>query len=253
MYVSDLMAALRLLLEVLGLLLLGLLFGQCAYGVCCQLFSSEGAFASGVALSANARELIALGASNLSLFLLPLLALPAARRYVLAAVRRARWQGEPWGRIALLSLALVLITYPLVYLSEWAVGLLPATWGIGVEDAVAEELEHLLLVGRWYELPLLLTSLAIVPALAEELCFRAYLQRRLIRLAPRAYWIAIFVVSVVFSLMHGSVVGFLPRLFLSLGMGYAYYLRGNVAVPIFIHALNNLVTLAVSLQFATAV
>lgn len=244
----DVIRGARLLAEVLGMVFLGLLFVDGAYAVL-SLFASIGGGALGGLLSPNAWELLRLAAGNVALFSLPLFAYGATRRCILGALRRCQLRREPWARVLLLSLGLILGAYVLSYLSECVLDFFPASWGISAEDAVAKELEHLLVVAHWYDPFVMIFALALVPAISEELYFRAYLQRRLIRLSPRRYWISIVVVSVLFSLIHASLVGFLSRLFLSLGMGYAYYRRGNIALPVFIHFLNNLITLAFYIKF----
>lgn len=242
------MRDLRLLGDLLVFLLLSLLFGS-AVSAGFSFLDECGWAALGGRLSSNAWELLRLAAINFALFAQPLFVYGAIRGYALGALGRVRLRREQWSAVVFYSFCLLGGAYALYELSVCLIGLLPVSWGIGIEDAVAQDLESLMRVQHWSDLPVMAFSLALVPAVSEELFFRAYLQRRLIRLAPHTYWLCIVVVSVLFSFLHASLVGFLSRFLLSLGLGYAYYRRGNIAVPIFIHALNNLVTLACYVEF----
>lgn len=240
---------LSLLLDCIFLLLLALLWNWGVWGLLSSATARDALSGAGWWLSQNASELLCLGLSSLTFFLLPLLSYPRARHFVCGALRCVRFGGELWGRVLVYALLLMGGSAGLSVLAEWAVGLLPASWGISTEDAVAQQLQHLLTVGRWYEPLLMVLSLALVPAVVEELCFRAYLQRAVVRLVPHRPWVGIALVSALFALIHASLVGFAPRFALALGMGYAYYRRGNIAVPITIHLFNNFVTLMLYIEF----
>jgi membrane protease YdiL (CAAX protease family) len=49
----------------------------------------------------------------------------------------------------------------------------------------------------------------------------------------------IFITSVIFSAIHFSYYGFLPRLFLGLMLGYIFYFSRNIWLNIIAHFLNN--------------
>lgn len=86
--------------------------------------------------------------------------------------------------------------------------------------------------------------LAIVPAIFEELLFRGCLQRILITITKNAA-LGIIIASVVFSAIHISYYGFLPRLFLGVMLGYIFFLSKNIWLSIWAHFLNNAYTLTV--------
>lgn len=86
--------------------------------------------------------------------------------------------------------------------------------------------------------------LAIVPAIFEELLFRGCLQKILIKISRNAT-IGIIITSIVFSAIHISYYGFLPRVFLGIMLGYIFYLSKNIWMSIWAHFLNNAYTLTV--------
>jgi membrane protease YdiL (CAAX protease family) len=83
-----------------------------------------------------------------------------------------------------------------------------------------------------------LLVMALLPAICEEMLFRGGLQNFLTR-ATKNPWLAIIIVSLLFSLVHFSFYGFLPRMFLGLVLGLIYYLTGNIWLSIIAHFLNN--------------
>jgi hypothetical protein len=83
-----------------------------------------------------------------------------------------------------------------------------------------------------------LIVLGLLPALAEEMLFRGCLQQLLSGIF-RQVWIGIILTSILFSIMHLSFYGFMPRLFLGLLLGYVFFKSGNIWHSIAIHFLNN--------------
>ena len=57
--------------------------------------------------------------------------------------------------------------------------------------------------------------------------------------ATRNPWLSIIVVSILFSLIHFSFFGFLPRLFLGVVLGAIFYYTQNLWLSVFAHFLNN--------------
>jgi len=83
-----------------------------------------------------------------------------------------------------------------------------------------------------------LVIMAFLPALCEETLFRGGLQNLLSR-ATRRPWLAIIVVSILFSLAHFSFYLFLPRMLLGVMLGTIYYFTRNIWLSITVHFLNN--------------
>lgn len=80
--------------------------------------------------------------------------------------------------------------------------------------------------------------LALLPAIAEEMIFRACIQKVFISISKNA-WTGIIITATLFSMMHLSFYGFLPRLFLGILLGYVFYKGDNIWLTIIIHFLNN--------------
>lgn len=83
-----------------------------------------------------------------------------------------------------------------------------------------------------------LVLVAIIPAIGEELFFRGVLQRLVIK-ATRKVWLSVFITSILFSAIHGEMLGFMPRVVLGFGLGAIYVISGNLWLSILAHILNN--------------
>ena len=106
--------------------------------------------------------------------------------------------------------------------------------------------------------PLLaLFGLALVPALCEELFFRAGIQNLLHRCfshhsslitqhsslstlhSPLSTHAAIWITAALFSLAHGEIFAFLPRFLLGALLGYLYVYGRSLLVNVIVHFTNN--------------
>lgn len=85
-----------------------------------------------------------------------------------------------------------------------------------------------------------LLVIAVAPAIFEEVLFRAGLQRVLVGLTKNAA-LGIMISSILFSAIHASYFGFLPRVALGVVLGLIYYLTSNLWLAILMHFLNNAV------------
>jgi membrane protease YdiL (CAAX protease family) len=85
-----------------------------------------------------------------------------------------------------------------------------------------------------------LLVIAIAPAIFEEVLFRAGVQRVLVGLTKNAA-VGIIISSIIFSAIHASYFGFLPRVALGVVLGLIYYLTSNLWLAILMHFLNNAV------------
>lgn len=88
---------------------------------------------------------------------------------------------------------------------------------------------------------LVLLVVAVLPAIGEELFFRALLQGHLTKIFnPHvAIWLAAFI----FSAIHFQFYGLVPRMLLGAIFGYMYWYSGRIEIPIACHFVNNAVTL----------
>lgn len=182
-------------------------------------------------------QLLTLSLSSIGLFILPVLTYPNARRHLQQVLQNVKYPKLPT-TLTLSAISLAASSL-LQRLSEWSIGLLPTNWGISTSDYVLEQLTPLLQFEAAYKAPLIFLVLALLPSVGEELFFRAYIQERMIQFQPKTYHRNIWIVAILFSLVHGSAVGFLSRLVLALILGYSYHYTRNIALPITIHLVNN--------------
>lgn len=146
---------------------------------------------------------------------------------------------------SLLTIVLMLVLIPGINLLGDLNGLIrlpEALSGLEQElqalEARAEAMtERLLAVDSIQGLLINLALIAVLPALAEELFFRASLQRILHdKLGAHA---AVWITAIVFSAIHFQFYGFIPRVLLGALMGYLLVWSGNLWIPILAHFVNN--------------
>lgn len=89
-----------------------------------------------------------------------------------------------------------------------------------------------------------LIILAVLPSLFEELMFRGCLQQIMISITRNAFT-GILITSIIFSAIHISYYGFLPRVALGLILGYIFYFSKNLWLSIAGHFLQNAYTLTI--------
>ncbi|WP_143309411.1 CPBP family intramembrane glutamic endopeptidase [Chitinophaga vietnamensis] len=83
-----------------------------------------------------------------------------------------------------------------------------------------------------------LILIGLVPAIAEELCFRGVLQRLMINMT-RMRWLSVLFTAIIFSAIHGEILGFIPRIALGFTLGAIYLVTGNLWLSILAHFVNN--------------
>jgi len=112
-----------------------------------------------------------------------------------------------------------------------------------IKQAVA-----ILSLNNFGEYIIALFIMAFLPALCEETLFRGGLQNFLSR-SIKNPWIAIVIVSILFSAMHFSYYGFLSRVFLGVMLGAIYHFSGKLWLSILAHFLNNAIAITVVYVF----
>lgn len=153
----------------------------------------------------------------------------------------------PSGRKLLLCLAATLIVQPIVEGINRLCELLPWPQAVlNVENAAQNEV--LALIGPVTPLNIIISLLIIslLTGLAEELFFRGALQN-ILRSRPMSAHAAIWIAAAVFALMHGQMVGFIPRTLLGAFFGYTMVWTGSLWTAIACHALNNALALTLLL------
>lgn len=117
------------------------------------------------------------------------------------------------------------------------------------EKSYADQVEMMINLKSFGGYIFSLIMMAFLPAVCEETLFRGGLQNFLSR-ATKSPWLAIIVVSILFSIVHFSFYGFLPRMFLGIMLGLIFYYTGNIWLSITAHFLNN--ALAVTVAYVVA-
>lgn len=80
--------------------------------------------------------------------------------------------------------------------------------------------------------------IALMPAVVEEVFFRGAMQNIFMRWF-KIPWLVIFITGFIFSAIHFSWYGFIPRLGLGMILGYIFYYTGNLWYSIIAHFFNN--------------
>jgi membrane protease YdiL (CAAX protease family) len=118
---------------------------------------------------------------------------------------------------------------------------LPAKWLAAAKEAEArykESMMAMLAMKNLSDYILGLLVMAVAPALFEEILFRGALQQIFVGWTRNGF-IGILLASILFSAIHFSYFGFLPRTALGLILGYVFYYSKNLWFNILIHFLYN--------------
>ncbi len=156
----------------------------------------------------------------------------------------------------IMSFFLLILSLPFIgLLYEWNMKMiLPdflksiENWMIESEQNAKEVTEALLSTEKFGTYFFNLFIFAILPALGEEFVFRGFLMKVFAKKIKNIH-LNIFLVSILFSALHLQFFGFLPRLFLGIVLGYLYFWSKNLWIPIFVHFLNNGLTVTVYYLF----
>ena len=175
---------------------------------------------------------------------------------------RLRAVGNGW--VYALVVLLIIVAQPGInMLATWNEGIRLPAFMSEIEqyfqdmEASARELTEMLAAAPTIGTMLLnLVVLAAVPAIGEELSFRGVLLGLIdgdttlgARISPsRRTHIAVWVVGIIFSLIHFQFYGFIPRMLLGVVLGYLLVWTGSLWVPMVAHFTNN--ALVVLLYFA---
>lgn len=133
-----------------------------------------------------------------------------------------------------------LMAEPLAEFSKWLVGHFHQLneMALSLEKTYNEQVMIFSKMNGVSDLFLALFIMAFLPALFEEVFFRAALQNLLVNWWKKPM-LAIAVSSLLFSLVHGSIFLFLSRAILGFALGLLYYKSKNIWVNIIAHFINN--------------
>jgi hypothetical protein len=123
-----------------------------------------------------------------------------------------------------------------MHLPEWLSGV--EQWMTQKENKADDMIELLVVSDTFLGMILNLVTIAIFPAIAEEMLFRGVFQKIFQKLF-RSGHIAIWVTAFLFSTIHFQFFGFIPRFLLGLAFGYIYFWSGILLFPVILHFINN--------------
>ncbi|MDB5119156.1 MAG: Abortive infection protein [Sphingobacteriales bacterium] len=177
--------------------------------------------------------------------------------FIIPALVFARIESKNWLGYLKLNAAfpflLVAITFLLMFASapllEYSVELNRAMklpeflkgleiWMKNKEDEMAKLTMQLLDMKTIPVLALNLFMLAIIPAVGEELTFRACLQKIFGKMFGNHH-MAIWLTAIIFSAIHIQFYGFIPRMLLGALFGYLFFWSKSIWLPILAHFVNN--------------
>ncbi len=113
-----------------------------------------------------------------------------------------------------------------------------AQWMIDMEQKAEVLTKAFLTTDSFVVLLVNLFMIALLPALGEELIFRAIIQKHLSRITKSQVW-GIVISALLFSAFHLQFQGFLPRFALGAMFGLMYAWSGSIWLPIAAHFTNN--------------
>jgi uncharacterized protein len=142
-----------------------------------------------------------------------------------------------------LGILFVMTAFPLAQAAftanRWLVEQVPFLDALVKTETATEGLvEGLLVMHSPWELLFSLLVISIVPAIGEEMVFRGFIQRHLIRWTNKPA-LAIGLTALLFSLAHFQIQRLLAILMLGVVLGLLFYWTKNLWVPIAAHFLNN--------------
>lgn len=245
---------LRSMLLLFGFIMLGMTLGA----VAAALVVGAGAMASGGGVNSVTELLqhpstapngwwwlmIVQALSHVSTFLLPAL----LYWFVIDKRRLADFNGQPayrvagWGLVVLLTIAFMPVNGLIIEVNQALKlpdSLAPLErWMRAKEDQVAELTKFLTTFRTVPQLLMAVLTIALLPAIGEEVLFRGILQRKFIVWAGNVH-VGIWLAAALFSAIHLQFYGFVPRMLLGAMFGYLYVWSGTLWAPILAHFVNN--------------
>jgi len=138
-----------------------------------------------------------------------------------------------------LTFCSIMLSGALGQLNEWIP--LPATWyakAKAMEDAYKATMMAMANMKSATDYLLALLVLAAAPAVFEEVLFRGGFQQVFVGWTDHK-WAGILITSILFSAIHFSYFGFLPRMALGVVLGLIFYYSKNIWLSILLHFMNN--------------
>jgi membrane protease YdiL (CAAX protease family) len=148
------------------------------------------------------------------------------------------------GIFLLIAPVLIVTAAPLIDLSAFVNGLLipENSWlerTFKPTEELAEQMTRLFLdPGSNVPVGVAFLSIAVIPAICEELVFRGVIMPLLAKITRNIH-AAIWITAMLFSLIHAQFYGFLPRMIMGALLGYFVIWSGSLWTSILAHFINN--------------
>lgn len=144
---------------------------------------------------------------------------------------------------AVAAILIMLCALPLVGFLAEINKAIPITAGMKkmfdvMESQYAEQVKLMATFKTPLEYIIAMFIIALMPAVVEEVFFRGAMQNIFMRWF-KIPWLVIFITGFIFSAIHFSWYGFIPRLGLGMILGYIFYYTGNLWYSIIAHFFNN--------------
>nr|ARK13671.1 abortive phage infection protein [Fibrella sp. ES10-3-2-2] len=182
--------------------------------------------------------------SHVSTFLIPTL----LYWFLIDRRQLADFNGQPayrvagWGLVIVLTVAFMPVNGLIIEINQslkLPESLAPLErWMRAKEDQMAELTKFLTTFRSVPQLIMAFITIAIIPAIGEEVLFRGVFQRKFIVWTGSVH-AGIWLAAALFSAIHLQFYGFVPRMLLGAMFGYLYVWSGNLWVPILAHFINN--------------
>ncbi|MBU6158467.1 MAG: CPBP family intramembrane metalloprotease [Bacteroidetes bacterium] len=143
----------------------------------------------------------------------------------------------------LLALGIMFCVLPLVGFMADVNKAIPLTPSLkkmfeGLESNYMEQIKKIALFTSPLDYIVALIVIAFFPAFVEEVFFRGAMQQIFLRWFVHP-WLVIFITSLIFSAIHFSWYGFIPRIVLGMMLGGIFHYTGNLWYSIAAHFFNN--------------
>ncbi|MFV0391389.1 MAG: lysostaphin resistance A-like protein [Paludibacteraceae bacterium] len=176
------------------------------------------------------------------------------------------WYEKPWkaysmdtlpsGKQTVLAVLLILVISPFINLLAYINEQMALPEFLSGFEAAIREMEdnagkitgRMLEVNSFSGMLFNLLVMAIMPAVSEELFCRGALQN--IFSEKRNKYVAVWIVAIIFSLIHFQMYGFLPRMIMGALFGYLLIWSGSLWLPIIVHFVNN-ATIVIATYFGS--
>lgn len=138
------------------------------------------------------------------------------------------------------ALLLFLCALPLVIYTAWLNLQIPLPdWAVQDEAYINMILGTVLKMESPAEFIIAFTTMAITPAIGEELLYRGVIQKNIFGGFSLNRHLSIWLAAAIFSAAHFEFAGFFPRLLLGAVFGYSYYWTRSIWTPIILHLFFN--------------